>query len=93
MDAQTSNMPKLSNRASRALDVLMNGGRFNYALARNSYTGREQFQWTLRTATGFIVKGYGHSTYHELDAAGFMGYGKPSGFTGSSTNYYIKTGG
>ena len=38
-----------------------------------------------------VCKGYGHSTYHELNDAGFMGHGKPNGFTGSSTSYYIAT--
>ena len=86
-----TNMPQLSNRAQQALDILADGGRFDYALVRNSYTGREQFQWRLRSASGMVCKGYGHSTYHELNDAGFMGHGKPNGFTGSSTSYYIAT--
>lgn len=84
-----TNLPKLSTRAARALEILADGGRFDYALVRNSYTGREQFQWRLKTASGFVVKGMGHATYHELNAAGFMGHGRPNGFTGSSTSYYL----
>ncbi len=85
-----SNMPKLSNRATAALDVLANGGSFRYALTRNDYTRREQFQWSLRTSGGYAVKGYGGATYHELNKAGLMDHGRPSGFTGSSTHYHIK---
>lgn len=84
-----SNLPKMSNRAKTALDILGDGGCFNYALVRNGFTGREQFQWCLRTRSGGVVKGFGHSTYHELNNLGFMGHGKPNGFTGSSTSYYL----
>ncbi len=83
------NMPKLSARANAALDILAEGGSFQYALTTNSYTRREQFQWRLRTARGGVVKGYGHATYHELNKAGFMDHGRPNGFTGSSTSYFI----
>jgi hypothetical protein len=85
----TSNMPKLSNRAAAAINILADGGSFDYALETNSYTRRDQFQWRLRTANGFVVKGMGHATYHELNMAGFMGHGKANGFTGSSTSYYL----
>lgn len=88
-----TNMPKLSSRAASALNILADGGRFDYALETNSYTRRDQFQWRLRTASGYVVKGAGHATYHELNNAGLIGHGKPNGFTGSSTSYYLKTEG
>lgn len=84
-----SNLPKLTSRAKQALDILADGGCFTYALERNGYTGREQFQWHLRARTGGNVRGIGRATYHELNDLGFMGHGKPSGFTGSSTSYYL----
>jgi hypothetical protein len=84
-----TNMPKLSTRATAALEVLADGGSFRYAMTTNSYTRREQFQWSLRTANGYAVKGFGGATYHELNKAGFMGHGKANGFTGSSTSYYL----
>lgn len=84
-----TNLPKLSNRAKQALDILGNGGCFTYALERNSYTGREQFQWRLRARNGCKVSGIGRAAYYELNALGFIGHGKPNGFTGSSTSYYL----
>lgn len=89
--APASNMPALSSRARRALEVLSNGGEFKYALERNSFTGREQFQWRLIAANGGKVAGMGHATYHELNNAGLMGHGRPNGFTGSSTSYRLAT--
>lgn len=90
-DRPMSNMPKLSARATQALEVLSNGGHFSYALERNGYTGREQFKWHLRGKSGGNIRGFGHSTYHELNDLGFIGHGRPSGFTGSSTHYYLRT--
>lgn len=69
-----SNMPKLSSKAQKALDVLADGGRFVNRLERNSYTGREQFQRRL-LANGrgsSIVKGFGVATFYELQQAGFL---------------------
>lgn len=86
-----TNMPKLSARAKKALEVLGNGGCFTYALERNGYTGREQFHWRLRTRSGGKVTGIGRAAYHELNDLGFIGHGKPNGFTGSSTSYYLNT--
>lgn len=84
-----SNLPKLSTRAKQALDILADGGCFTYALERNGYTGREQFQWRLRARNGGKVHGIGRAAYYELNALGFIGHGRPSGFTGSSTRYYL----
>ena len=70
----SDNLPKLSARARRALDVLSNGGRFSNRLERNRFTGREQFAMRLLADGGWtsIVAGIGHATYHELDKAGFL---------------------
>lgn len=84
-----SNLPKLSARANTALDILADGGCFTYALERNGYTGREQFQWRLRAKNGCKVSGIGRAAYNELNALGFVDHGKPNGFTGSSTSYYL----
>ena len=84
-----SGFPKLSNHAQAALEVLKEGGWFKYSLVRNSFTGREQFQWRLHRVGGFTVKGYGHHTFHELNNAGFMGYGEPSGFIGTNAIYRL----
>lgn len=86
-----TNMPKLSNRAASALDILADGGKFRYGLERNSYTGREQFQWRLFGSNGGTMKGFGHATYHELVNAGFDFRREASGFTGSAAYYYLKS--
>lgn len=65
-----SNLPKLSNRAKQALDILADGGRLVSRLERNSYTGREQFQ-TRFTLAGKVVRGLGLATRRELEKAGF----------------------
>lgn len=89
--ANMSNMPKLSKRASGALDVLADGGSFRYGLETNSYTRREQFQWRLKTASGNTVRGIGGAAYHELVAAGFSFAREASGFTGSAAYYTLNT--
>jgi hypothetical protein len=69
--AQISNMPKLSSRAQKALDVLADGGRFVNRLERDSYTGREQFHRRLITRPGAwdaVVKGVGHAAFQTPDA-------------------------
>ena len=82
-------MKKLSPRASSALSILQAGGKFRYALTRG-WQGREQFQWSLISASGGRCHGYGGATYHELCKFGFeFGY-QPSGFTGSCTYYPLK---
>ena len=65
-----SNLPKLSNRAKRALDILADGGEIVHRLERNSYTGREQFQ-TRFIANGSTIRGLGFATRAELEGAGF----------------------
>ena len=68
-----TNMPKLSARASKALDVLADGGRFVERLERNNYTGREQFQHRLLTGrASVVVKGVGLSAFYELRNAGVL---------------------
>lgn len=56
----------LTAKALKALEILKEGGYFKYALEKG-YLGREQFQWHLHTKTGFVVKGYGAKTAHELE--------------------------
>jgi len=87
-----SNMPKLSTRASTALDVLADGGSFRYGLERNGYTGREQFQWRLKGQNGGTIKGIGGATYNELVKNGFTFRREASGFTGSAAYYYLSAG-
>lgn len=79
----TTNLPKLSSRAKRALEILADGGEFNHRLERNTYTGREQFQYRLKTATGGIVKGIGLSAFHELNDAGFLAFNSNASTTSS----------
>jgi hypothetical protein len=87
-----TNMPKLSNRAQKALDVLANGGRFVNRLERNSYTGREQFQKRLLAdgRWGSVVSGIGHAAFHELDRAGFLAYA-PGEWTSVTEVYKLRT--
>ena len=66
-----TNMPNLSPRARKALDILADGGRITYKLERNSYTGREQFARRFVNDCGQRVSGLGHATYYELVKAGF----------------------
>jgi hypothetical protein len=87
-----TNLPKLSSRATKALDVLADGGSFRYALERNGYTGREQFQWRLLSASGCRISGVGGKAYYELVKAGFDFRREANGFTGSSASYYLKPG-
>lgn len=60
-----SNLPQLSNRAKKALDVLADGGKFVCRLERNSYTRREQFQYRL-LKEGHVVRGIGISAFYEI---------------------------
>lgn len=85
----TTNLPELSNRAKRALDVLADGGRFVCRLERNSYTGREQFHYRLQPARASswdsVVRGVGHAAFYELKNAGFLA---PAGGNTSVSSYY-----
>ena len=58
-----TNLPKLSNRAQKALDVLADGGRFVHRLERNN-TGREQFHHRLQREGGYTVSGVGLSAFY-----------------------------
>ena len=88
-----TNMPKLSNRAKKALDVLADGGRFVNRLERNSYTGREQFCRRLLTSRSWnsVVPGIGAAAFHELDRAGFLEYAAGE-WTSVTEVYKLRTG-
>lgn len=60
-----TNLPKLSTRAQKALDVLADGGKFVCRLERNSYTGREQFAYRL-LKEGRVVRGIGLAAFYEI---------------------------
>jgi hypothetical protein len=61
-----TNLPTLSTRAKKALDVLADGGKFVHRLERNGYTGREQFAYRLIDNAGCIVRGVGLSAFYEI---------------------------
>ncbi len=61
----TTNLPKLSPRAQKALDVLADGGKFVCRLERNGYTGREQFAYRL-LKEGHVVRGIGLAAFYEI---------------------------
>ncbi len=60
-----TNLPQLSNRAKKALDILADGGQFVCRLERNSYTRRDQFQYRL-LKDGHVVRGIGLSAFYEI---------------------------
>lgn len=60
-----SNLPTLSPRAKKALDILSDGGKFVCRLERNSYTGREQFAYRL-LKDGHVVRGVGLAAFYEI---------------------------
>lgn len=60
-----TNLPKLSPRAQKALDILADGGKFCCRLERNSYTGREQFAYRL-LKEGHVVRGIGLAAFYEI---------------------------
>jgi hypothetical protein len=86
-----TNLPNLTNRAKLAIDVLADGGRFELRLERNSYTGREQWQYRLFTATRSVVRGVGLKAFYELHDAGFLA-GEYDTRTSVSTRYKLNTG-
>ena len=61
----TTNLPELSARAQKALDVLADGGKFACRLERNNYTGRELFCYRLLNK-GHTVRGIGLATFYEI---------------------------
>lgn len=83
-----SNLPKLSNRAKQALEILSNGGKFRHGLERNSYTGRDQFTYRLQH-NGQTIKGMGFSTFQELSKNGFLA--DAGGSTSVSSYYKLNT--
>lgn len=88
-----TNMPKLSARAQKALEVLANGGRFVNRLERNSYTGREQFHRRLQVTSSWnsTVRGIGHAAFYELERAGFL-VAAIGEWTSVSEVYKLRTG-
>jgi hypothetical protein len=85
-----TNLPKLSNRAQKALNILADGGNFVYRLERNGYTGREQWHYHLNDAQGFTVRGVGLSAFYELQDQGFLTVA--GGGTSVSSYYKLRTG-
>lgn len=65
MSTLSTNLPELSNRAKKALDILADGGKFCCRLERNSYTGREQFAYRL-LKDGHVVRGIGLAAFYEI---------------------------
>ena len=65
MPTAATNLPELSNRAKKALDILADGGQFCCRLERNSYTRRDQFQYRL-LKNGHVVRGIGLSAFYEI---------------------------
>lgn len=85
----TNNLPQLSPRAQKALDVLADGGEFVCRLERNSYTGREQFVYRL-LQQGRVIRGIGHATFYEIKDR-FLALA--GGATSVSTYYRLRTEG
>jgi len=65
MTTANTNLPDLSARAQKALDILADGGNFVCRLERNSYTRREQFAYRL-IKDGHTVRGIGLATFYEI---------------------------
>lgn len=86
-----NNYPKLSIRARKALDVLADGGQIRHGLERNSYTGREKFEYRLKMG-GSTVHGFGFATFRELQDAGMI-MRADGGHTSVSTYYKLKVEG
>lgn len=84
-----TNQDNLSNRAKQALEVLANGGKFVHRLERNSYTGRDLFQYRLLQG-GRAVRGIGFATFYELNDR-FLKM-CDGGNTSVSTYYELKGG-
>lgn len=84
-----SNLPKLSNRAKLALEVLADGGQFRDMLERDSYTGFEKWRMRLLAASSggrcAVVKGIGRTTFYELEKLGMI---VKAGAATTVSNYY-----
>lgn len=87
----STNLPNISNRVRKALDILADGGRMVVRLERNSHTGREQFQTRFMTERGAVIPGLGVKTKFELADAGFNL--APVHWTSGATYYKLSTGG
>ncbi len=83
-----SNLPTLSTRAAKALEILADGGEFRHGLERNSYTGREQFAYRLQLK-GKCIKGIGIAAFNELQQHGMLAV--TTGGTSVSTYYKLAT--
>jgi uncharacterized protein YjhX (UPF0386 family) len=82
-----TNLPNLSTRAKKALEVLADGGKFVCRLERNSYTRREQFAYRL-LKNGQVVRGVGLSAFYEIKDK-FLTMAE--GNTSVSTYYKLRT--
>jgi hypothetical protein len=60
-----TNLPRISGRAKKALEILADGGRFVCRLERNNYNGREQFAYRL-LKNGQVVRGIGLAAFYEI---------------------------
>lgn len=83
-----TNLPTLSNRAKKALEILADGGEFVCRLERNSYTGREQFAYRL-LKDGYVVRGIGLAAFYEIKDR-FLAICDNN--TSVSTYYKLRTG-
>jgi len=83
----TTNLPNLSARAQKALDILADGGQFRHGLERNNYTGREKFQYRLQPKGGGVVRGVGIAAFYELDKCGML---VPASSTSVATYYKLR---
>tara|TARA_R110000868_G_scaffold245086_1_gene501580 strand:- start:75 stop:332 length:258 start_codon:yes stop_codon:yes gene_type:complete len=81
-----TNLPKLSTRAQKALDVLADGGKFVCRLERNDYTGREQFAYRLLLKEGHVVRGIGLAAFYEIKDTLMIAEGN----TSVSTYYQLR---
>lgn len=84
----STNLPKFSARARKAIDILADGGSFVHRLERNSYTRREQFAYRLLNDCGNVVRGVGVHAFYELKDAGMLRM-RESGNTSVSTYYRL----
>jgi len=82
-----NNLPKLSARAQKALDILADGGEFVCRLERNGYTGREQFAYRL-LKEGRAIRGVGLAAFYEIKDK-FLTVA--AGGTSVSTYYKLRT--
>ena len=86
------NAPRLSKRATHALRVLADGGRFLYRLERNPRTGRDHFKGRLRAADGSTVPGISTATLIELQRRGLVVNTGRRAMTGGLEEYRLRLG-